>query len=179
MEFATLSSDISGDSKLNEKEKKNYIVWIDVLKHKPPQDIQSETIYSLYTNIPPVRNDYRLLKIKFGKYKKEDILALDKENNYYLKDAGLLVFKRYKTDHEYETKTINLKQPDQKYRAYSKVKKALDDITHENSGGWTYQDDDLIFPKGDDDEYISSEWTTIVQKVFSVGKRRKSGHLRN
>jgi hypothetical protein len=161
-----------GENKLTDTEKKNYLPYEEILKFKPT-DVQSKAIYALYVYLPPRRNEYKDFKIKFGN--NVEINKLDKKFNWYLYNLNKLVFNTYKTDKIYGQQIIDLNDKDTSYAQYSKVKLALKNMTTESLGGWSYNDNDILFPtnKGT----IHKNWSVVVKNVFTIGNKQLSVNL--
>lgn len=157
-----------GNNKLSDKELINYIPWNEVLKIAPKTN-QSILIYTLYTSLPPRRNeDYKLMRIKFGNIKIEE---LSNEYNYYLKDMKKLVFKRYKTDKVFKTQIIDLKNKNTEYIKYSEVKRAFKLYLNECN----FNDNDILFPSSSNG--FRSNWTSTIKKIFTYGKKKLGTQL--
>lgn len=146
-----------GDNSFTDKELKNYIEWQDILNHKPPQDVQSIAIYTLYTSLPPRRLDYQYMIVKFGNH---NINNLSENYNYYLPDQNLLVFKKYKTYKIYKTQIINLLDKNTSYANYNKILKCLKELVKNK------KDNDFLFVNKKNDQI--KNFTNIIKNVFQV-----------
>ena len=109
----------SKDNKLSEKQKSKYIPYEELQKlesslNKSNSDTLVRTIFGLYTLLPARRaEDYRMMKIKIKKNKKNTTKDIDLPEGYnYLMCSinGLptrMVFKSYKTFWKYKTYIIS------------------------------------------------------------------------
>ena len=155
-------------NKLTAREKINYLPWHDIINFKPADKPLDRLIYNLYINLPPRRNDYQNMIIKFGS---PDIADLDKNYNYYLPDQHKLIFKKYKTDYIYNTQIIDLTQEPTAYANYPVVKDILIKYIEEIKP----DDNTPLIPNKYNRCYRTI--TPIIKDVFNIEGKKLSANL--
>ena len=155
-------------NKLTAREKINYLPWADIINFTPENKPLNKLIYNLYTNLPPRRNDYQYMIIKFGS---PDIADLDKKFNYYLPDQHKLIFNRYKTEDIYKTQIIDLTQEPTTYANYPVVKESLIKYIEEIKP----DDNTPLIPNKYNRCYRTI--TPIIKDVFTIGGKKLSANL--
>ena len=165
MKYKTENNEERGENILSDREQKNYVEWVDILKMPTDRlDDEDNLLYTLYTALPPRRLEYKYLKLVKGKTQAY-IDKLSKEYNYLVVDAKnkaqKLIFHKYKTAKRYRTFIIDLTKPDQlPYLKFSLVRDAVKqfcDATKINNA-------ELVFPDLFGKIYI--DFTRRVNECF-------------
>lgn len=100
-------------------------------KRKLADKIQQHLVLSLYTLLPPLRNDYALVKIIEDPDFETDEEHIDKSCNYINLSTSKLLLCKYKTDKVYGIKKIEIPEKlMENIVNWEKVKKEFFDINH-------------------------------------------------
>ena len=163
-----------GENKLSEKERENFVDCQDILKIRP-QDVYDDSIFNFYTGLPPRRlRDLQYMKITYKDIKdlKDVNEILDPNYNWYIEPLRVFVFSNYKTYPTYGTQLIDLNKTNTQFVKYSNVKKSFKELVKTMN----YNEGDLMFGV---ENYTkpSSNFTTVLKKVFKVGNKSLSVNL--
>lgn len=144
---------IVGTNELSETQAKDYMPWADILKVGDKiSDPRDKMLYSLYTEIPPRRLEYRTLILTDQKQKST-------ENNYLVISKGIPItieLNHYKTARLYKQYNIDLREH-----------KALQDAIHNYTKHRGLYAGDYLFRKIAENQPVAqSYFTKMLQTMF-------------
>lgn len=173
--LVSLTKKQAGTNKLSEREEKNWVEWTDLVKVSEFDNDQDLFIHSLYTAIPPRRNDYKYMKFfQLKKNKKKKAEDLDKNFNWLVFNSNgnpsKLVFNKYKTSKAYGQQVFDISGADKKpIFDFTKLRKASKAYVIANF----IEDGDLLFPNNKNQVY--DNFNPIVVDAFKQFLPKKVG----
>lgn len=164
--YNNIVQDKLSDNLMTKNERDNILSWEIITNEIKPKILkygttQEKLLISLYTNIPPRRNEFT----QYLKIIKQDILPqkLDNNFNYIYYHTGKIILNKYKTYHLYNQQFLHYPKKDLK-----SLQKLLD----------SFDDGELLFKTNKNKPYVSFNLITKMFMKYS-GKKISTRLLRH